>query len=138
MSLSIIELRGKHPDKYPARMGEKWSEDEEIQLVDLIQQGKSIKNVAETLQRTMTGVKYRLEELSIKLIDKGYTMDQVLDMTKLKLSDIEEAKARKNEREDNAIVYQQRQKPVDKNILLTLRNMRKQIDQLIEQLEDPL
>jgi len=144
MSLSIIELREKRPDKYPARMGEKWTEEEEIKLIDMIQEGKTVKIVAETLQRTVTGVKYRLEELALKLLEKGYTMDQVQDMTKLKLSEINEANVRKAERGDNTFgghgsqVYSSKQRVNDKNVLAMLRTMRKQIDQLIEQLEDPL
>jgi hypothetical protein len=140
MSLNIINLRETNPNKYPTRMGEKWTEDEEIELITLIQEEKTLKFIAEKFQRTVSGVKYRLEELALKFLDKGYTMDQVQDMTRLKTSDIEEAKDQKNEKNKDKFssgTSYRKQRLNDKSVLITLKTMKNQIDTLIEHLEDP-
>lgn len=105
--------------KYPIRMGEKWSDQEDMRLLKSIQEGKDIEIIACEHQRTVGGVNARRHiiatnyyfnnQLSIEQIIKytGLTRYQIEDAIK-KREMIEELKMIKNPKktlENDELIY---------------------------------
>lgn len=62
---SLEQVRKKYPRAY-----EPWGKDEDKDLMELYQRGKTIKQIAEQLQRTTGSIKARIERLLPPKIEK--------------------------------------------------------------------
>lgn len=61
----FTKLKEKDPEKYPERIGQKWSKEEQKQLLDEIASNKSIEEIAKIHKRTERGIKCELEKQAI-------------------------------------------------------------------------
>lgn len=60
MSRYFKNLRDENPEKYPSKLGEKWSDEEESELRQAIKMGIPKNEISKTLGRTIGGINARL------------------------------------------------------------------------------
>lgn len=60
MSRYFKTLRDENPEKYPSKLGEKWSDEEESELREAIKMGIPKHEISKTLGRTIGGINARL------------------------------------------------------------------------------
>lgn len=60
MSRYFKTLRDENPEKYPIKLGEKWSDEEESELRQAIKMGIPKNEISKTLGRTIGGINARL------------------------------------------------------------------------------
>lgn len=54
----------ENPEKYPSRMGQKWTTQEVNQLLDEIQKGKTLNDISLSHQRTRGGISSQLRKMA--------------------------------------------------------------------------
>ena len=79
----------------PSSCGQKWSDEEEIQLLEFVSKKLSIYQIAKKHNRTTNGIKRRLELISEKLLNDGYSLKDIIKVTGLNELDILTNKADK-------------------------------------------
>ena len=60
MSRYFKNLRDENPEKYPTKLGEKWSDEEETELRQAIKAGIPKNEISKTLGRTVGGINARI------------------------------------------------------------------------------
>ncbi len=74
----------------PERIGVYWTDEEEAQLLQHIQEDKSYEEISMILQRTSGSIKARLKHIANQMIDKEIDVEQIKIVTKLSQEDIDE------------------------------------------------
>jgi hypothetical protein len=127
----------KDPSKYPARMGQKWDEDEELKLLTLIQQKKSVDDIAKEHQRTTGAITSHLGVLAAEYwFGDKLPIEEIARITGLTHSQIEDAiKKRKPQKEKKNTI-----KPVEKpsemkELISLLKEMNSKLSILLEKIE---
>ena len=60
MSQYFKNMRDENPNKYPSKLGEKWSDEEESELLQAIKSGIPKNEISKTMGRTIGGINARL------------------------------------------------------------------------------
>jgi len=85
------------PTKYPARMGKKWEDDEDIKLLTSIQENKSIADIAEEHERTIGGINSRRKGLAADYwFNNNTQIEEIMTITGLSTGEIEETIQRRS------------------------------------------
>jgi hypothetical protein len=71
MPTNFKGMAAANPDKYPANMGQPWSEDDEDTLLTLIQEGKTHQELAAHFQRTPGGIRARINQIAYEMVEAG-------------------------------------------------------------------
>jgi hypothetical protein len=66
-----------------SRRGEYWTEPEEMRMIQHLQNGMTLKQVAEELKRTKTAVKARLYQFAYELWREDITVENIAIVTTL-------------------------------------------------------
>jgi len=66
-----------------SRRGEYWTEPEEMRMIQHLQNGMTLKQVAEELKRTKTAVKARLYQFAYELWREDITIENIAIVTTL-------------------------------------------------------
>lgn len=83
--------------KYPARMGKKWEDDEDIKLLTSIQENKSIADIAEEHERTIGGINSRRKGLAADYwFNDKMPIEEIMTITGLSKGEIEETIQRRS------------------------------------------
>ena len=89
-------LKQQNPDKtYPSNTGQKWTEDEEIRLLEELNKNMDIITIAEIHNRTPGGINARRKEIAYKMYLQGITMEKIIKKTKLDKSQISDTITRR-------------------------------------------
>jgi hypothetical protein len=72
----------------PSSCGQKWSDEEEIQLLELVSKKLSIYQIAKKHNRTTGGITARLKLISEKLLNDGFSIKDIIKVTGLNELDI--------------------------------------------------
>lgn len=154
---SLQSLKEKHPDKYPARIGSPWSENEEKQLLQEIQKKVPFEMIAELHERTEGGIRSRLREiaanyyfnnnLSVSEIQKftGLSVDQISDAISRRQNRVEKKEQKKTKEKQKILikdspVFQEPKKeetPVSdtKEIISLLKDIKVLLTKFLEKVE---
>ena len=91
-------VRISNEDKeYPSNMGQKWSDDEEILLLEELNNNIDIEIIAQKHNRTIGGINSRRREIAYKMYLKNVSIKEIIRQTKLDNNSIEETiKKRQN------------------------------------------
>lgn len=130
---------------YPAHMGQKWEEEEEIRLLTSIRKKKTTEEIAKEHERTVGGIISHLRQLAVDYyLNDSRSLDDIQKITGLSKESIEDAIARRKYK-DNTIREKKEtsQKPVvqrkPKNdmteVILVLKDIRDKFDILIRKIE---
>jgi hypothetical protein len=84
-------VRISNEDKeYPSNMGQKWSDEEEILLLEELNNNIDIEIIAEKHHRTIGGINARRQEIAYKLYLKNLSFEEIIKQTKLDYNCIEQ------------------------------------------------
>jgi phosphoribosylformylglycinamidine (FGAM) synthase-like enzyme len=92
MSSSYLKLVAENPDKYPARMGQPWTAKETADLMEAIQNGELLKDIAILHERTVGGIRAQLCKIAADLHFKNKaSIKDIMAVTGLRACEIENA-----------------------------------------------
>jgi len=85
MESSMLQwLKTKYSDKeYPSNLGQKWSDEEEILLLEELSKNIDIQLIAQYHNRTTGGINARRREIAYKLYNNNNSMEEIILKTKL-------------------------------------------------------
>ena len=79
-----------------AAAGTKWTAIEETQLIDSLSNGKDIDDIAKEHKRTVGGIKSRMKEIAVRMLDNNETsIEEVCKKLRLTSEEIEDAQKRR-------------------------------------------
>jgi hypothetical protein len=123
--------------EYPSNMGQKWSDEEEILLLEELNNNIDIEIIAQKHSRTIGGINSRRREIAYKMYLKKVSMEEIIKKTKLDYNSIEQSiqkrqtnnsNKNKNEEVDNVFIS------INKNdyreLQADVRNMKNDIKQI--------
>lgn len=118
-SLYQEKLRKQRENPETSRAGLKWEAEEDNALIDKINDGNSIDDIAKQLQRTPGSIKTRLIIKALILIDEdaNITLDQAAERYKVTTQDIQAYQANKKKRQ---LTNNLRNNPVSLNTIYSL------------------
>ena len=77
-------LKSQNPDKeYPSNTGQKWTDEEEILLLEELNKNIDIDIIAKTHNRTTGGINSRRKEIAYKMYNNNINMEEIIMKTKL-------------------------------------------------------
>ena len=83
-SIILKKLKSTNPDKeYPSNIGQRWSDEEEITLLDELNKNIDIEIIAQNHNRTIGGINSRRREIAYKMYLKNISMEEIIEKTKL-------------------------------------------------------
>jgi hypothetical protein len=90
-SKMLSRLKSRNPDKaYPSNMGQKWSDEEEILLLEELNNNIDIETIAQKHSRTIGGINSRRREIAYKMYLKNVSIEEIIKQTKLDYDCIEQ------------------------------------------------
>jgi len=126
---------------YPSNMGQKWSDEEEILLLEELNNNIDIEIIAQKHNRTIGGINSRRKEIAYKMYLKNVSIEEIIRQTKLDNNSIEEtikkrqnnnAKKIKTKEIDNVSIS------INKNDYVELQNDVKNMKNDIKQIKNTL
>lgn len=85
-------IYGLDPSQYPKRLGQPWKEGEIKRLLCSIQQKKSVEEIAEEHQRTVSGIQCYIKKLAVEYhVNRNMPMEEIQHFTGLTTEQIEDA-----------------------------------------------
>lgn len=79
-----------------SRIGAKWTDEEEASLLELIKTSKDIKDIAKEHHRTVGGIKCRLRDIAIRMIENNEkSIEEVCTIVRMTTEEIYEAQKRR-------------------------------------------
>jgi hypothetical protein len=127
--------------EYPSNMGQKWSDEEEILLLEELNNNIDIEIIATKHNRTIGGINSRRQEIAYKMYLKNVSIEEIIRQTKLDNNFIEETiKKRQNNNSkkiktkelDNVFIS------INKNDYIELQNDVKNMKNDIKQIKNTL
>ena len=103
--------------EYPSNMGQKWSDEEEILLLEELNNGIDIETISQKHSRTIGGINSRRREIAYKMYLKNVSMEEIIKNTKLDYNSIEQTIQKKQNK--TIIQKKNKTKEVD-NVLITI------------------
>ena len=76
--------------EYPSNMGQKWSDEEEILLLEELNNNIDIGIIAQKHNRTIGGINSRRQEIAYKMYLKNLSIEEIIKQTKLDYNCIEQ------------------------------------------------
>lgn len=127
----------KEPSKYPARMGQKWDEDEELKLLTLVQQKKSVDDIAKEHERTPGAIYKHLRVLAAEYwFGDKLSIEEIARITGLTHSQIEDAiKKRAPPRKESNTTEPSENPSEMKELISLLKEMNSKLSILLEKIE---
>lgn len=77
MTTFSAKLRLANPDKYPQRMGELWTEEEEQDIIKWCSDGKSLEEISQIHQRTLKSIRCRIDKLIYNMNTSGASIEDI-------------------------------------------------------------
>lgn len=113
----------ENPDKYPAKLGNPWTEKDDKLLFDLIDNNKSINEIAQILQRTNGGIYGRLKRFALSEFDEGEYIEDIQKKIKIKsISDISKWVEKDEPKNDNNIISKKKISSNSKDYIFELND----------------
>ena len=135
-------VRISNEDKeYPSNMGQKWSDEEEILLLEELNNNIDIEIIAEKHHRTIGGINSRRQEIAYKMYLKNTSIEEINKQTKLDNNCIQQtiqkrqynnSKKIKTNETDNIFIS------INKNDYIELKNDVKNMKNDIKQIKNTL
>jgi len=135
-------VRISNEDKeYPSNMGQKWSDDEEILLLEELNNNIDIEKIAQKHSRTIGGINSRRQEIAYKMYLKNLSIEEIIKQTKLDYNCIQQtiqkrqnntSKKNKTTEADNVFIS------INKNHYIELQNDVKNMKNDIKQIKNIL
>jgi hypothetical protein len=85
------------PDKYPSNYFKKWSDEEEIELLEELNKNIDIEIIALNHNRTKGGISSRCQHIAYKMYLKNISIEEIIEKTKLDEKSIKKTIEKKKE-----------------------------------------
>ena len=127
--------------EYPSNMGQKWSDKEELLLLEELSNNIDIKIIAQKHSRTIGGINSRRQEIAYKMYLKKMSIEEIIKRTKLDYNSIEQtiqkkqnnnSKKNKTKEVDNVFIS------INKNDYIELQNDIKNMKNDIKQIKNTI
>ena len=83
-SAMLKMVKAKNPSgEYPSALGQKWTIEEEEQLLSELTQNLDIENIAKNHSRTIGGIRARINEIIYKMHTNKISTDEIISKTNL-------------------------------------------------------
>ena len=127
--------------EYPSNIGEKWSDEEEILLLEELNNNIDIEIIAQKHKRTTGGINSRRREIAYKMYLKNVSIEEIIRQTKLDNNSIE--KTIKNKQNNNSKKIKTKEIDdkfisINKNDYIELQNDVKNMKNDIKQIKNTL
>jgi len=124
---------------YPSNMGQKWSDEEEILLLEELNNNIDIEIIAQKHNRTIGGINSRRKEIAYKMYLKNVSIEEIIRQTKLDNNSIEETiKKRQNNNAKKIKTKEIEFISINKNDYVELQNDVKNMKNDIKQIKNTL
>lgn len=137
------EMRRQRENPDTCRAGLKWDEDEDKKVIDKLDKGVSMDDIAKDLKRTVNSIKTRVAMNALKMVEEdGNDMNETLNRFKLTEDDIKEYKSKKEMREtqqknySNNILNKNIPNPTIKDVYLLLKEIGVKMNTIDSKLND--
>jgi hypothetical protein len=135
-------VRISNEDKeYPSNMGQKWSDEEEISLLEELNNNIDIGIIAQKHNRTIGGINSRRQEIAYKMYLKSVSMEEIIKKTKLDYNCIEQTIQKKTNNNSKKIKTKEIDNvfiSINKNDYIELKNDVKNMKNDINQIKNTL
>jgi hypothetical protein len=86
------KLKETNPDKYPSKIGSKWTDEEVIQLLKELKENKSNEEIAKDHSRTLGGITSRIKQIATDYYyNNDMEIDEIMKYTRLSRLEVIEA-----------------------------------------------
>ena len=137
-------IRISNEDKeYPSNMGQKWTDAEEILLLQELNDNIDIKLIAQNHNRTIGGINSRRQEMAYKMYLKQLSIENIVKQTKLDYNCIEEIIQKRQKIKNNTSKIKAKEIDnvfisINKNDYIELQNDVKNVKNDIKQIKNTL
>lgn len=101
-SFMLKSIKEKYPDKdYPARLGQRWTDLEDQNLLNELDNNLDINVIANNHKRTIGGINARINEIAYKMYKSNVNIHEIIKITKLNNEEIDEIILRKKQKINN-------------------------------------
>lgn len=129
---NMVEIQ--NPEKeYPINMGEKWSDDEEILLLEELSKNIDIQTISHTHNRTVGGINARRKVIAYKMYLKNLSIEEIIKQTKLDNDCIRQIIEKKQNNNQKKITEVQSQFLIESEIA-EMKNEIKDLKNIIKEL----
>jgi len=95
-------LKMQNPDvTYPSNVGQRWTDEEEMTLLDELDKNINLEIIAEQHSRTVGGINSRRREIAYKLYNNNHSIEEIMIKTKLNKNDILETIKKRSQHKKN-------------------------------------
>ena len=84
----MVRISNEHTD-YPSNMGQKWSDEEELLLLEELKNNIDIETIAQKHNRTVGGINSRRREIAYRMYKRNVCIQEIIKHTKLDYNSIE-------------------------------------------------
>ena len=74
-------MKNENPGKYPDNVGEKWTPEEETQMLKLFREGNSFKEIADIHKRMVGGIRKRMYQIIERCYKAEWSIDRIYKLT---------------------------------------------------------
>jgi hypothetical protein len=131
------EMRRQRENPDTCRAGLKWDEDEDKKVIEKLDKGVSMDDIAKELKRTVNSIKTRVAMNALKIVEEdGNDMNDTLKRFKLTEDDIKEYKSKKEKIYSNNILNKNIPNPTIKDVYLLLKEIGAKMNAIESKLND--
>ena len=138
----LIMIKSQNPDKeYPSNLGQPWTNDEEILLLEALNKNIDIETIAKSHKRTIGGINSRRREIANKMYSKNISMEEIIKQTKLDYNSIKKTidrKQNRNSKETPKIIKIKTPIPIESEISEMkndIKDLKNTIKELVEMMK---
>lgn len=127
--------------EYPSNMGQKWSDEEELLLLEELNNNIDIEIIAQKHSRTIGGINSRRREIAYKMYKKNDSIEEIIRQTKLDNNSIEETIKKRQNNNSNKIKTKETDNvfiSINKKDYIELQNDVKNMKNDIKQIKNTL
>jgi hypothetical protein len=116
-------IKSRNPDKsYPSNTGQKWTDGEEILLLEELEENINIDLIAQRHDRTIGGINCRRKEIAYKLYNNNISIEEIINKTKLSDNQIKEIIKKKNKIKNNEFLEENKKDILIESEYLEIKN----------------
>ena len=131
-------MYGLDPSQYPKRLGQPWKEGEIKRLLCSIQQKKSVEEIADEHERTVSGIQCYIKKLAVEYVNRNMPMEEIERSTGLTREQIEDAiqtqkqKQKEPKEPKEPKESKQSKEPTMAEVVLLLKDIQTKLAMLLE------
>jgi hypothetical protein len=128
----MIKIQNEDKE-YPPNMGQKWTDQEETLLLEELDKNININIIAQNHNRTLGGIICRQKEIAYKMYFKNYSIEEIIQKTKLDNEIVKQIIERKNKKNSQIKTFSIENEIVEiKNDIKELKNVIKELVEMMK------